>query len=68
MSGTPVLVGVPTVEGRGDLGVPGVLGVVGMGDMGLDSSPLSREPWILPPGSLLPDFCNIIITLLLCVM
>ena len=24
------------MEGRGDLGVPGVLGVVGMGDMGLD--------------------------------
>lgn len=59
VSGTLVFVGVVTVEGKGDLGVPGVfgVGVVGIGDMGLEpiSCPASKNPVLLPP-SLLPDF------------
>lgn len=59
VSGTPVFVGVVAVQGKGDLGVPGVfgVGVVGVGDMGLEhkSCPASRHPGVLPP-SLLPDF------------
>lgn len=58
VSGTLVFVGVVTVEGKGDLGVPGVfgVGVVGIGDMGLEpiSCPASKNPVLLPP-SLLPD-------------
>lgn len=60
VSGTPAFVGVVTVQGMGDLGVPGVVmvGVVGVGDMGLEpmSCPTSRHPGVLLPPSLLPDF------------
>lgn len=60
VSGTPVFVGVVAVQGKGDLGVPGVVGVgvVGIGDMGLEptSCPASRDPGVLLPPSLLPDF------------
>lgn len=59
-SGTALLVGVVAMQGSGDLGVPGVfkVGVVGMGDMGLEptSSPPSRHPGVLLPPSLLPGF------------
>lgn len=59
VSGTPVFVGVEAVQGKGDFGVPGVfvVGVVGVGDMGLEpiSCPASRHPGVLPPPSLLPD-------------
>lgn len=60
VSGTPVFVGVVAVQGKGDLGVPGVVmvGVVGVGDMGMEpiSCPPSRHPGVLLPPSLLPDF------------
>lgn len=50
------------MQGKGDIGVPGVLGVgvVEVGDMGMEptSCPASRHPGVLLPPSLLPDFCN----------
>lgn len=59
VSGTPVFVGVVAVQGKGDLGVPGVfgVGVEGVGDIGLEpiSCPASRHPGVLPTPSLLPD-------------
>lgn len=59
-SGTVVLVGVVTVQGKGDFGVPGVfgVGVECVGDMGLEpiSCPASIDPAVLAPPSLLPDF------------
>lgn len=63
VSGTPVLVGVLAGEAKGDVGVtPGLLrvAVVGVGDMGWPptSCAASREPGVLPPPSLLPDFYN----------
>lgn len=60
VSGTPLFVGVVVMQGKGDFGVPGVfmVGVVGVGDMGLEpiSWPPSRHPGVLLPPSLLPDF------------
>lgn len=60
VSGTPLFVGVVAMQGKGDLGVPGVfmVGVVGVGDMGLEpiSCPASRHPEVLLAPSLLPDF------------
>lgn len=59
-SGTPLFVGVVAMQGKGDLGVPGVfvVGVVGVGDIGLEavSCPASRHPGVLLAPSLLPDF------------
>lgn len=52
-SGTPAFVGVVTVEVKGDLGVPGVFGVVGFGDMGV--GPTSWLPSINPGGLVVPS-------------